>query len=210
MPGVFAGGDAVKAPGAIIHAIGAGRQAASSIDKQLGGNGDIDEVLFASDPPSQHIGRIEGFADFAREAVPAIPVKDRRGFTEVALGFDQEQAQREASRCLQCDLRLLFSKPVLPPRKQLWFELTQENVADVPKVEGVYQLLDEQEKVIYIKGAMNLRREIEEQLEVNEAARYFMYNEEPMYTKRESELLQQYIAEHGEMPEGNRDLDDLF
>jgi len=83
-------------------------------------------------------------------------------------------------------------------------------VAAVPEVEGVYQLLDEQENVIYIKGAMNLRKEIEEQLEVNEAARYFMYNEEPMYTKRETELLQQYIAEHGEMPEGNRDLDDLF
>jgi len=56
----------------------------------------------------------------------------------------------------------------------------------------------------------NLRREIEEQREVNGAARYFMFVEEPMYTKRESELLQQYIAEHGEMPEGNPDLDDLF
>ena len=99
---------------------------------------------------------------------------------------------------------------MLPPRKQLWFELTQENVANVPEVEGVYQLLDDQENVIYIKGAMNLRSEIEEQREVNETARYFMFVEEPMYTKRESELLQQYIAEHGEMPEGNRDLDDLF
>jgi formate dehydrogenase beta subunit len=67
---------------------------------------------------------------------------------------------------------------------------------------------DEQENVIY--GAMELRREIEEQLEVNEAARYFMYNEEAVYTKRESELVQQYIAEYDEMPEGNRDLDDLF
>ena len=57
---------------------------------------------------------------------------------------------------------------------------------------------------------MNLRSEIEEQLELNENARYFMYDEEPMYTKRESELLQQFIAEHGEMPEGNRELDDLF
>ena len=122
------------------------------------------------------------------------------------MGLDQEQAQREASRCLECDLRPLFSKPVLPPRKQLWFELTQENVATVPEVEGVYQLLDEEQNLFYIKGAMNLRREIEEQLEVNEVARYFMYNEEPMYTKRESELLQQYIAEHGEMREGNRDL----
>jgi len=121
------------------------------------------------------------------------------------------EGQVAASRCLQCDLRLLFSKPVLPPRKQLWFELTQENVAAVPEVEGVYQLLDEQENVIYIKGAMNLRREIEEQLEVNEAARYFMYNEEPMYTKRESELIQQYLQVHGEMPGGGEgELDDLF
>ncbi len=47
-------------------------------------------------------------------------------------------------------------------------------------------------------------------LEVNEKACHSMYDEEPMYTKRESELLQQYIARHGDMPEGNRELDDLF
>ena len=92
----------------------------------------------------------------------------------------------------------------------LQLEFTRKNVEAVPEVEGVYQLLDEQETVIYIKGAMNLLSEIEEQLERNENARYFMYDEEPMYTKRESELLQQFIAEHGEMPEGNRELDDLF
>ena len=57
---------------------------------------------------------------------------------------------------------------------------------------------------------MNLRKEIEEQLEVNETARFFMYEEDEMFTKKESELLQQFIAEHGEMPEGNRELDDLF
>lgn len=59
-------------------------------------------------------------------------------------------------------------------------------------------------------GAVNLHRELDEQLEVQEKARYFMYQEEPMYTKRESELLQQYIAQHGQMPEGNRELEDLF
>lgn len=37
-----------------------------------------------------------------------------------------------------------------------------------------------------------------------------MYQEEPMYTKRESELLQQYIAQHAEMPEGNRELEDFL
>ena len=94
--------------------------------------------------------------------------------------------------------------------EELWVEFTAENVSQVQEVEGVYQLLDEEKNVIYIKGAMNLHRELEEQLEVQEKARYFMYEEEPMYTKRESELLQQYIAQHGQMPEGNRELEDLF
>ena len=57
---------------------------------------------------------------------------------------------------------------------------------------------------------MNLRRELEEQLALRETACYFTYEEEPMYTQRESQLLQQYIAEHGQMPEGNQELDDLF
>jgi len=57
---------------------------------------------------------------------------------------------------------------------------------------------------------MNLRQEMEEQLETNENIRYVMYEEDEMFSKKESELLQQHIAEHGEMPEGNRELDDLF
>jgi len=84
--------------------------------------------------------------------------------------------QMRGRLCLRCDLRLLLSKPILPPKKRLWVEFTKENVALVPEAEGVYQLLDEQESVIYIKGAMNLRSEIEEQLELSENARYFMYD----------------------------------
>ncbi len=57
---------------------------------------------------------------------------------------------------------------------------------------------------------MNLQRELKERLELKDNAHYFSYEEEPMYTKRESELLQQYVAQHGEMPQGNRELDDLF
>jgi hypothetical protein len=89
-------------------------------------------------------------------------------------------------------------------------EYSAENLAQVPERPGVYQLLDGQKGVIYIKGAMNLRKELEEQMEMNERARYFIYEEDPMYSKRESEILQQYCAQHGEMPAGNRELDDLF
>jgi len=37
-----------------------------------------------------------------------------------------------------------------------------------------------------------------------------MYEEHSMYSKKESELLQHFLAEHGEMPEGNRELEDPF
>jgi len=72
-------------------------------------------------------------------------------------------------------------------------------------------LLDEEKKVFAIKGVMNLRQDLEEQLETNEKARYFLYEEDEMYTKRESELLQQYLQQYGELPGGGMDeLDDLF
>ncbi len=45
----------------------------------------------------------------------------------------------------------------------------------------------------------------------NEKAKFFAFEEEPMYTKRESELLQMYIQQHGQMPGGgDNELDDLF
>ncbi|HUU40241.1 MAG TPA: FAD-dependent oxidoreductase, partial [Desulfatiglandales bacterium] len=211
MSGVFAGGDVTETPGTIINAIAAGRKAASSIDLLLGGKGNIEEVYFQFKSPSPKIGRVEGFGDLKREKMPELQVEDRsKNFKEVALGFDLEQAKKEASRCLQCDLRLSLVKPVFPPKKRLCTELVLENIADLPETEGVYQFLDEKENAIYIKGTMNLRNEIKEQMAVNKDARFFIYEIEPMYTKRESELLQQYIAEHGEMPKGNHELDDLF
>jgi formate dehydrogenase beta subunit len=209
--GVFAAGDAVTGTASIVEAIAAGRQAASSIDRYLGGSGEIDEGLVGTEAPSHYLGREEGFADRLRIPVPCLPAEKRLGsFTEVELGFGEPEAIQEAERCLGCDLRLIFNKPVFAPRLELWREFNQENVAEVLETEGVYQLLDEEKNIIYIKGAMNLHRELDEQLEVNEKARFFMYDEEPMYTKRESELLQQYMAQHGDMPEGNRELDDLF
>ncbi len=84
------------------------------------------------------------------------------------------------------------------------------NVAAVPEKEGVFQLLDEQETVIYIKGAMNMKQELTDQLELCQEARYFMVIEDQMFSKRESEMLQHYIIEHGKMPKQNQELEDLF
>jgi len=194
-----------------IQAVASGRKATEAIDKYLGGDGVIDEVLLPAEEPKHWLGRVEGFADLKR--VPAAyhsPTPQYAGLSRAEPPLSQEAAITEAGRCLRCDLRLLLSKPILAPKEELWVEFTAENVSQVPEVEGVYQLLDEEKNIIYVKGAMNLHRELEEQLEVQEKARHFMYEEEPMFTKRESELLQQYIAQHGQMPEGNRELEDLF
>jgi len=89
-------------------------------------------------------------------------------------------------------------------------ELTLEHVQAIPEIEGVFQLFNEEKRVIKIKGIPNLRQALEEQLNTNENARYFIYEEDPMYTKRESELLQQFLQEFGRLPEGEDELDDLF
>jgi len=87
---------------------------------------------------------------------------------------------------------------------------SQENKAAVPEKEGGFQLLDEQEVVIFIKGAMNLKQELSDQLELNQEAKFFMVIEDQMFSKRESELLQHYIVEHGKMPRMNQEIEDLF
>ncbi|OQX23963.1 MAG: hypothetical protein BWK80_23215 [Desulfobacteraceae bacterium IS3] len=60
-----------------------------------------------------------------------------------------------------------------------------------------------------IKGTANLRHELLNALEENEKAAFFEFEEDKMYSKRESELIQRYLQEHGEMPGGGED-DDLF
>jgi len=210
MRGVYAGGDVINVPGAIIHAISAGRKAAASIDKALGGSGEINEALIEREKPSLFLGRDEGFAFWSREGLPQLELEKRHlGFHEVYLEYPAEKAIKEAKRCLRCDLRLQISSPIYPPEK--WIELTEKNIEGVPEVEGVFQLFNNEKMIIYIKGAMNLREELREQLRSLEKAKYFIYEEEPMYTKRESELLQQFLQQYGKMPEGNLGIEeDLF
>jgi NADPH-dependent glutamate synthase beta subunit-like oxidoreductase len=112
LPGVYAGGDVGKGPGAIIDAIAAGRKAASGIDIFLGGNGDIEEELAERANTSAYDGaRERGFADRSRVETPTMPAGERhRGFDEVDQCLSDEQAAFEALRCLQCDLELCLIK----------------------------------------------------------------------------------------------------
>jgi hypothetical protein len=209
MKGVYAGGDVTAVPGAVIHAIAAGRKAASAIDKALGGTGDIEEALFDRGTPSQSVGRDEEFAARPREKVPETALHKRHdSFQEVALGYTDGQAAKEAKRCLQCDLRLYMTCNPSPPGKG--FAFNEENVQRAPEDEGVFRLYAGDHNVLSIKGAANLRQELLRALKGNEKAVWFDFEKDKMYSKRESELLQKYLQEHGRMPAGGTEDEDLF
>ncbi|MBN1189751.1 MAG: FAD-dependent oxidoreductase [Dehalococcoidales bacterium] len=103
--GIFAAGDILGA-GLMIEAMADGRQAATAIDCYLQGKelppppaqgaiADITEPAFAF-----HL-REEEKED--RNSPAVTPAKDRKGTTEISLGFpDKETCIKEARRCLTC------------------------------------------------------------------------------------------------------------
>jgi formate dehydrogenase beta subunit len=102
--GVFAGGDVVTGPQSIIGGIAQGRQAAESIDKYLGGKGDIAETLAPAEdeillPPMEQVIRSRN------EMAHLAPWARAQGFDQVEQGLTAEQVKAEASRCLNCDAR---------------------------------------------------------------------------------------------------------
>ena len=112
--GVWAAGDCVTGTKSVIAAIEQGRNAAVSIDRYLGGDGDIEAVLAEPEEPCQFIGKVpEGF--YGEAVQPHIgPVEERAdNFEPFECPFTEEEAVCEASRCLQCDLRLTLTTPRL-------------------------------------------------------------------------------------------------
>ncbi|MBC7234450.1 MAG: FAD-dependent oxidoreductase [Chloroflexi bacterium] len=109
-PGVFAGGDARRGPGALIEAIADGRKAARSIDRFLRGEPlilpeDINPlpVVELSDEQIAGLLQQKGVNVEQRQAVSTAPVSERvRDFREVEVVFSEEQARAEALRCLRC------------------------------------------------------------------------------------------------------------
>lgn len=210
LPGVFAGGEVVRGPASVVEAIADGASAASAIDKYLGGDGNIYPTLVAPSEPDPYLGLVEGFANLDRVEIPKTSADVRKkNFETVENCYNEKQAKQEALRCLRCHLRLDIKPVMFPPER--WMELNSNNVAEVPAKEGVFQLLDENKMVIVIKGTPNIQADLQEKLNSKTKAKYFWYELDPMYTKRESELIQQFLQQFGRMPEGDEDeLEDLY
>ena len=116
--GVFAGGDIVTGPASVIGAIAQGRLAASSIDKYLGGKGQIDEVLAPVEKPDPVFGEDKHFTGKKQPKMPELENARRKGnFDEVEFGYSEQAAVDEGKRCFKCHYRLKLSHPMQPPVK---------------------------------------------------------------------------------------------
>ena len=110
MEGVFAGGDAVNGPDVIITAVAHGRKAAYAMDKLLRGVPIKAEDRLGFHVKKEDFGKLtaEDFADKEKIARRHIQKADpeTRGaagnFTEVELGFTEEDLLKETERCLEC------------------------------------------------------------------------------------------------------------
>jgi len=100
-PGIFAGGDAERGAYIAIDAVGGGARAAESIHRYLRG-----EDVRAGREPEERIPVEDarpGFDYGLRERMPHMDLNYRiHSFKEVETGFSEEQAVREAERCLNC------------------------------------------------------------------------------------------------------------
>lgn len=206
---VYMGGDALTGAATVIEAVQGGRKGAELIDKSLGGEGDIDQVLAEKDEVNLWSGPGGVDTMTGRTAMPMIPIQERDGnFNEVCPGLDKDTAMAEAKRCLRCDLRFSIASPSMPPEQWLLFD--QETIDTVPELEGVFTLYDENKEIYNIIGVINLREGLQEELDMDRDAKYFIYEEDPMYTGKERQLVQVYMKQHGGMPPGADDMDDLF
>jgi len=108
-PRVFAGGDVAFGPRNVIEAVADGRRAAASIHQFLSGSSPAHSrsVKIAVFPP-RGWKRDPTYESCPRVKVPMLSIDRRIGVAEIELGYNEQQAMREANRCLQCWVNTIF------------------------------------------------------------------------------------------------------
>jgi NADPH-dependent glutamate synthase beta subunit-like oxidoreductase len=116
-PGVFAGGDVSFGPRNAIDAVANGKKAAQSIHAFLSGIEGTSvevamhdrnvEIVVAN---TREYKRTCGYEHQPRVPIPVLPIERRIGVSQIELGYNEEEAQREASRCLHCWENTVFNE----------------------------------------------------------------------------------------------------
>jgi NADPH-dependent glutamate synthase beta subunit-like oxidoreductase len=106
-PGVFAGGDAATGPATVVKAVAAGKQAALSIHHYLSGAAGpspLSQPAKRAQAPFFNMLAVDKITS-RRVPMPAMEADERiLDFSPVELGYTEAMAQREARRCLRCDV----------------------------------------------------------------------------------------------------------
>jgi NADPH-dependent glutamate synthase beta subunit-like oxidoreductase/ferredoxin len=111
LPGIFAGGDAVLGADLAVRAVAAGRMAATSIHQFLCGQAVTGEAAMAGIAmrpidDAERAAIFRAIEQAARVRAPEIPLERRMAsFDEVEQRLPDEDAAREARRCLTCGCR---------------------------------------------------------------------------------------------------------
>jgi ferredoxin len=106
--GIFAGGDAAFGPRIAISAIADGRQAARSINTYLGGTEPSQPGIKITCFNTATYQPPLGFTQIPRQPIPNLPLERRVGIAQVELGYNEELATQEGSRCFRCWENTIF------------------------------------------------------------------------------------------------------
>ncbi|MDM8524172.1 FAD-dependent oxidoreductase [Desulfococcaceae bacterium HSG8] len=114
IPHIFTGGDSATGPSLVVEAIGGGRRAARSIHQYLTEKpvAPVKKSLFKRHIPGTIFDSVKGIERTPRAEMPELTVKERiTSFIEVDQVLSEEDAQKEANRCLSC-CRICYNKDV--------------------------------------------------------------------------------------------------
>ncbi len=107
MESVFAAGDLVTGPATVIEAVAGGKRAAMGIDRYLSGfpRLQLQAVPYRRSRQSVTVMGASEKMNLQRPEMPLLNMDRRRGeFQQVALGYPEDSARKEADRCLRCDI----------------------------------------------------------------------------------------------------------
>jgi formate dehydrogenase major subunit len=135
--GVFTGGDVYRGPETVVGALADGRKAALAIhlylrDRKVEGlhkpfnirKGDLEQI---------EREQFSTFGSQARERMPELPAKERiKNFAQIDLGLAEENALREAGRCLSCGCMDVFDCRLRQRAFELGVETTTRLHPQIP------------------------------------------------------------------------------
>ncbi len=106
---VFACGDVVSGPSSLIEAIATGKKTARSVHSYFRNLSEEPEIYYGSGALSDKM--VQLIPKEKRQKMPTLSIEDRaNSFSEVELGYNWEQAVKEAQRCLKCGTSELVKK----------------------------------------------------------------------------------------------------